>query len=143
MTLCDYADSSKTQISGSVRVKKAISSIATNIKCKIQMLFFKSWHTCDTLFQISSYIFIMYHLWQDNRCCNTCRFKEEFSKNSLPCSLLSDQRKDMNTDNSDLSWFEKDLEDFDVLDDVGEGNSDEDDTTSKILWFKHDVCTKE
>lgn len=71
------------------------------------------------------------------------KFKEEFSKNSLPCSLLSDQRKDMNTDNSDLSWFEKDLEDFDVLDDAGEGNSDEDDTTSKILWFKHDVCTKE
>ncbi|XP_052672993.1 putative transmembrane protein 183BP isoform X2 [Crassostrea angulata] len=72
VTLCDYADSSKTPISDSVRVKKAISSIATNIKY---------------------------------------------------------QRKDMNTDNSDLSWFEKDLEDFDVLDDVGEENSDEDDTT--------------
>lgn len=60
MTLCDYADSSKTPISDSVRVKKAISSIATNIKCKIQMLFFKSWHTCDILFQISSYI--LYHV---------------------------------------------------------------------------------
>lgn len=59
--------------------------------------------------------------------------KKNFQKNSLPCSLLSDQRKDINTDNSDLSWFEKDLEDFDVLDDVGEENSDEDYTTSKIL----------
>lgn len=72
VTLCDYADSSKTQSSGSVRVKKAISSIATNIKY---------------------------------------------------------QRKDMDTDNSDLSWFDKDLEDFDVLDDVGEEKSDEDNTT--------------
>lgn len=49
----------------------------------------------------------------------------------------------MNIDNSDFSWFEKDLEDFDVLDDVGEGNSDEDDIISKILWFKYDVCIKE
>lgn len=39
----------------------------------------------------------------------------------------------MDIDNSDLSWFDKNLEDFDVLDDVGEENSDEDDTTSKIL----------
>lgn len=39
----------------------------------------------------------------------------------------------MDTDNSDLRWFDKDLEDFDVLDDVGEEKSDEDNTTSKIL----------
>lgn len=67
VTLSDYADSSKTQRSGPMRVKKTISSIATNIK---------------------------------------------------------NQRKNMDADNSDLSWFEKDLEDFDVLEDV---NSDEDD----------------
>lgn len=135
MTLCDYADSSKTQISGSVRVKKAISSIATNIKCKIQMLFFfKAWRTCNILFQISSYILYLNIIRDKTTDVEIhAKFKEEFSKNSLPCSLLSDQRKDMNTDNSDLSWFEKDLEDFDVLDDVGEGNSDEDNTTSKIL----------
>lgn len=47
--------------------------------------------------------------------------------------MLSDQRKNIDTDNSDLNWFEKDLEDFHVLDDVGEENSDEDDTTGKIL----------
>lgn len=39
----------------------------------------------------------------------------------------------MDTDNSNLSWFDKDLEDFDVLDDVGEEKSDEDNTASKIL----------
>lgn len=76
VTLSDYADSFKTQRSGPMRVKKAISSIATNIK---------------------------------------------------------NQRKNIDTDNSDLNWFEKDLEDFDVLDDVGEENSDEDDTTETEL----------
>lgn len=76
VTLSDYADSSKTQCSGSMRVKKAISSLTTDIKY---------------------------------------------------------QRKNIDTNNSDLNWFEKDLEDFDVLDDVGEENSDEDDTTETEL----------
>lgn len=62
----------------------------------------------------------------------TCPFKEEDSQNPF-VFFISDQRKDMDTDNSDLSWFDKDLEDFDVLDDVGEEKLDEDNTTSKIL----------
>lgn len=60
MTLSDYADSSKTQCSGSMRVKKAISSLTTDIKCKIRdMTYF--WY-------IVSCNYVVYHVYRPFIC---------------------------------------------------------------------------
>lgn len=57
-------------------------------------------------------------------------------------SKISDQRKDMDQENKDdMSWFDKDLDEFDVTDNgIEENSEDEKDLASKISAFIKTLC---